>query len=145
MKIGIIISSLNKNIPYLTYLVSMGYDIFPILLDKTMNIDSNKSAKGVIEAIANRNIIYSNDLDIECKFDCLIILVNNDELQFLNNINFTDIIKDDILIIISCEKDLENNDFSISTYPNLHIISASSFNVVDNCEEIQKQLGKIKK
>ena len=37
MKIGIIISSLTKNIPYLTYLVSMGYDIYPILLDKTMH------------------------------------------------------------------------------------------------------------
>lgn len=145
MKIGIIISSLTKNIPYLTYLVSMGYDIYPILLDKTINTDYNDCTKGVIEAIANRNIIYSDDLNKEYKFDSLVILVNHDELQFLNKVIFDNVSQDNIPIIISCGKDLENDNLSIFTYPNLHIITKTSFNVVENCDEIQKQLEKRKK
>lgn len=145
MKIGIIISSLTKNIPYLTYLVSMGYDVYPILLDKTINTYSNKCTKGVIEAIANKNILYSSNLDNEYKFNCLIIILEHNQLQFLNDITFNNIIDNNIPIIISCGKNIENDDFSIFTYPNLHIITGTSFNVVDNCDEIQKKLEKIKK
>ena len=62
MKIGILISSITQSIPYITYLVSHGYDVFPILLYGNLNCiyKTNSELKNLIEAGHIDRTIFSH-------------------------------------------------------------------------------------
>ena len=108
MKIGILISSITQSIPYITYLVSHGYDVFPILLYGNLNcIDkTNSELKNLIEKIASKVILDGDFLSEVDKLDCLIVLENSKETHSFENINYNGFLKDNAPIIVNAQQSL---------------------------------------
>lgn len=139
MKIGFIISSLTKSIPYMTYLVSLGYEVFPIILKNELWNDFNKN---IIEAITNKNVSYNIYLEKNVKLDCLIIMGSLDDIKFLDTFELESVLKQNAPIILNTGNNIENENLLLSSYPNLHIINYNSNTVCENCNEIHKHLEK---
>jgi len=140
MKIGFIISSLTQSIPYMTYLVSLGYEVFPIILKKELWNDFNKN---IIEAITNKNVLYNIYLEKNVKLDCLIIMGSLDDIKFLDTFELESVLKQNAPIILNTGNNIENENLLLSSYQNLCIINYNSSDVCENCNKIHRHLEKI--
>lgn len=146
MKIGLLISSLTQNIPYMTYLVSNGYDVFPILLQKKLNCmnKSDSELKNIIEKITNKTILERDLLSEVEKLDCLIILGNGKGTYTFENINYNVFLKENAPIIISTQHPIcMDNKTEMSIHSNVHLINYQSANIIDNCNAVISNLNKI--
>ena len=135
MKIGFIISSLTQSIPYMTYLVSLGYEVIPIILKEEIWDDFHKN---IIEAITNQNVLHDMHLQENIKLDCLIIMENLENLKPLNNFDFNSILKENAPIILNIGSDLDMENLFLHSYSNMHIMNYNSGDICTTCNEINQ-------
>lgn len=144
MKIGFLVFSLTQSIPYLTYLVSLGYDVFPIILKEDKQISNNKF-KAMIEAITNKEI-YNDNSDALEKLDALIIIANSDKISFLANIDYNYILKENAPIIFNTYREKDFQELvQIFNKENMYVTNYESTNIVDNCNTIISNMEKVLK
>lgn len=131
MKIGFISLSITQSIPYITNLISLGYDVYPLIFD------DNKNLITLLNSIVNENHLISchaSDLD------CLIAFIPSDKLNILNQINYNDMLKNNAPIIINTN--LYQND-AFFPQGNLYITNYNSINISNNCDNICSTVEKV--
>lgn len=131
MKIGFISLSITQSIPYITNLISLGYDVYPLIFD------NNKKFINILNSIVNENHLipgYTSDLD------CLIVFIPGDKLNILNQINYNDMLKKDAPVIINT--DLSEIDM-LFPQENFHITNYNSIDIASNCDNIYSIVEKV--
>lgn len=131
MKIGFISLSITQSIPYITNLISLGYDVYPLIFD------NNKNLINLLNSIVNENHLipgYTSDLD------CLIAFMPSDKLNVLNEINYNDMLKNNAPVIINT--DLSQNDIFFPQ-DNFHVTNYNSLNIANNCNNICSTVEKV--
>jgi len=140
MKIGLIISSLTHGITYASCLVSLGYDVIPIVVNNETITSRCSGLSKVIETIVNKKILYIDNLELSEKLDAIIVI--ND--YFLLNIDYSSIVKENAPIILNINSS-SNNENNLLDYNNLYITAYNSQNIVQNCNCIISKLEKVLK
>lgn len=148
MKIGFLISSLTQSIPYMTYLISVGYEVIPIILQQEpINNDEKKhymDLKKLIEIVVERPILDNNNIQEIEKLDCLLIMSTSEKIYSLKNINYQYLLKEHAPIIFEISNSKELTDVSdIIPYNNVYIIDSQSKNTIDQCNKLVSGLTKI--
>lgn len=144
MKIGIVISSLTQSIPYMTYLASNGYNVFPILLQEKIDCEEKVifKFKNIIENITGNSIINGDFLSNEDKLDCLIILQNRKAICSIQTVDYNNFLKQNAPIIINSQIG-ENVPFEMQTNHTIYFINYSSINIIDECDYIISNVDKV--
>lgn len=144
MKIGIIVSSLTQSIPYMTYLVSHGYEVIPIIFQKEINenTEENSHLKNIIENITKNKIIKANSFPNESKLDTLIILKNKDDIYSFQSIYYGIILKEHAPIIITNQA-CEDIPFEIQANHSIHFINYPAINIIDECNNVISTINKV--
>lgn len=131
MKIGFISTSITQSIPYITYFISIGYDVYPLILD------FNNRLINILDGIVNKNYLISN---YTTDLDCLIVIIPQEKIDILKQIDYKNMLKKDAPIIL-------NTDFPLCTnvFPqeNFYLFNYNSINIVDNCNNIVESVEKV--
>lgn len=138
IKIGFLVLSLTKSIPYLTCLVSLGYDVFPIIMKNDLNKKETFFVE-LIKSITNKDLIEDN-----LKFDCLIVVSDTKKLNLLKHVDYSNILEEDATIIFN-SFNIHNLDKILLDFPqeNFCLINYNSNDVVDNCNKTVKCVEKL--
>lgn len=146
MKIGFVISSLTQSVPYMTYLVSLGYDVFPILLQEKIECDEEEKyyLKNIIENVSRKTILENDSLTEEEKLDCIIIIENAKSPKSLRTMDYSNFLKEDAPIVISTQQSIKtSHSTELLVNKNMHIINHQPINIIDNCNVVISNLNKI--
>ena len=146
MKIGFVISSFTQSVPYMTYLVSNGYDVYPILLREKLicNGDEKFYLKNIIENVTKKTILNTDSLANEEKLDCMIIIENKKSPKSLRTMDYSNFLKEGAPIIISTQQIGEtSSSMGLDVSKNIHIINYQPINIIDNCNVVISNLNKI--
>lgn len=142
MKIGFLISSLTQSIPYMSYVISLGYEVFPIMF----RADSNKNNHliNIIEGITDKVILFEDSLQETEKLDCLIVMANPETMNILKNIDYNKFLKNNAPIICDIYQHQAFSDLSHSMeQQTIYIVDYKSKNIIDNCNCVISDMKKI--
>lgn len=137
MRIGFVTFSLKQGITYMSCLVSLGYEVIPIVVSKDNLTGENDFIINMIKDIVNREILFINNISLYEKLDAIIVVGNN-----IPNIDFLSLLKENAPIILNLN---HYHDNILTNYSNIQITAYNPQDIIENCNHIVTNLEKVLK